>query len=228
MDNGLTYQDRIFPGPRKLESTKIATRLNRPMWMFMIAVMSILTASAMIGTGVQREPKPEAVIPKNAPNVAEAQAMFDQLKSLAGSWEMEHEGKMQIGLVSRLISNGSVLEERMFPGTSHEMVNMYHLDGDSVVCTHYCGVGNQPRMRCKAGKEGEFDFTFESATNLKAPTDMYMGRLLVKITGKDTLVQEWTSYVDGKPSREHDVKLLLKRKPDATPPEAPAKPASAK
>ena len=32
-------------------------------------------------------------------------------------------------------------------GTPGSMISMYHPDGDKILMTHYCAVGNQPRMR---------------------------------------------------------------------------------
>lgn len=73
--------------------------------------------------------------------------MMDAVKLMAGEWEMTDEtGTQQLALSSRLIAAGNVLCETMFPGSDHEMVNMYHLDNGSLVVTHYCAIGNQPRM----------------------------------------------------------------------------------
>ena len=38
----------------------------------------------------------------------------------------------------RVTSAGSVVQETMFPGSDHEMVNMYSVDGDKLLMTHYC------------------------------------------------------------------------------------------
>ena len=54
----------------------------------------------------------------------------------------------------RLAGNGSALVERLFPGTDHEMVSIYHLVGSDLVLTHYCAMANQPRMKLVAGGTG--------------------------------------------------------------------------
>ncbi len=65
--------------------------------------------------------------------------------------------------VFKLLSGGSAVRETMFPGTDHEMTNMYHLDGHDLVLTHYCAEGNQSRMRAKpGGKNNVLEFKFES------------------------------------------------------------------
>ena len=79
---------------------------------------------------------------------------FDALKKLAGEWvEVGKDGKPTDKLVSsvRVTSAGTAVEETLFPGSDHEMVTMYHLDGDDLILTHYCSLGNQPRLR-RAGR----------------------------------------------------------------------------
>ena len=84
-----------------------------------------------------------------------AQEGFEQLKGLAGTWEGEPEGEgaeaeaetKEAGVVKHEIqvsAAGTVVMETMAPGTDHEMINMYHLDGEDLVLTHYCAGGNQP------------------------------------------------------------------------------------
>ena len=46
----------------------------------------------------------------------------------------------------RTTGGGSAVTETLFPGTAHEMMSVYHMDGDDLVLTHYCAGGNQPRM----------------------------------------------------------------------------------
>src|SRR5437868_15374337 len=75
---------------------------------------------------------------------------LDALKGLAGEWtgkakhgDMEHEATVTY----KVTAGGSAVVETVFPGTEHEMVTVYHQDGDDLVLTHYCMLGNQPRMR---------------------------------------------------------------------------------
>lgn len=144
--------------------------------------------------------------PKPAPT------LLDKLAPLSGTWEMTQEGKQVVALVSRVTSNGSVFAETMFPGEAHEMTNMYHMDGSNLVITHYCAMGNQPRMKCTGEKSpGVLEFNFESATNMK-PTDKYMGKLVLTITDNDHIRQEWTSFKDGKAITDHSPKFDLVRK----------------
>jgi hypothetical protein len=131
--------------------------------------------------------------------------MFDKIKSLAGEWTMPGEdGKPMTAATFTVTSNGSVVREIMFPGQSHEMTNVYHLDGSSLVVTHYCAAGNQPRMRARSmDADGSINFTFDSVTNLKTPTTEYMGGLKVIFKDPSHVTQVWTSIVNGKDETSH-------------------------
>ena len=59
---------------------------------------------------------------------------FEKLESLAGTWD-----------ATTLTPDGEkTTVETMFAGTQHEMINMYTVDGDALIATHYCSAENQP------------------------------------------------------------------------------------
>jgi|CXWL01.1.fsa_nt_gi hypothetical protein len=126
-------------------------------------------------------------------------AAFDRLKKLEGDWVMiDDKGAAAPGSVFRVASQGSALREVMFPGAEHEMTNMYHMDGDSVVLTHYCAVGNQPRMRARADASNALRFEFESVTNLRAADEAYMGSMTLTFVDPETIKTDWTHFNPGK------------------------------
>lgn len=137
-------------------------------------------------------------------------SLLDKLKPLAGTW-LHKDGT--VGVESRLTSGGSVLLETMVPGTPHEMVNAFHQDGDALVLTHYCAMGNQPRMVASAEKApGVLVFTLRDATNVDVKTGAYMGQLTLTIVDADHIVQEWQSFKAGKVDGEvHRIELVRKR-----------------
>ncbi len=142
---------------------------------------------------------------------AKKATLLDKLKPLAGEWEMTAEGKTQLALSIKVSSAGSVVCETMFPGSPHEMTNMYSMDGDALIVTHYCAMGNQPRMRCKAeSAPGVLHFVRDGGTNI-AKDQTYMGELKLTITGNDQLKHEWQSF-KGDKLDEHKVSLELTRK----------------
>ncbi len=138
-------------------------------------------------------------------------ALLDQVKQLAGTWEMINEkGEAEPGSVFAVSSAGSVVREVMFPGTDHEMTNVYHMDGPTLVMTHYCAAGNQPRLRAVAGKPGVIDLKLDSITNWTGGKQEYMGELTLTIKDKDHMSQTWASFVDGK--RQPSFVMNMRRK----------------
>ena len=126
-------------------------------------------------------------------------ALLDQVKQLAGTWEMINaKGEPEGGSTFDVTSAGFAVREVMFPGSDHEMTNVYHMDGSTLVMTHYCAAGNQPRMRAAMGKPGVLDFKLDSVTNWTGGSQEYMGELTLTIKDRDHITQSWSSFVDGK------------------------------
>lgn len=123
---------------------------------------------------------------------------FDQLKALVGKWEGTEGGK-KYQIEYRLTGHGSALFETQFPGEPHEMVTVYHMNGDKLELTHYCAAMNQPHMRMAPGKDLKtVKFDFVSGSNMK-PTDVHIHSVVYHFLDKDHIVSEWIGYVKGKP-----------------------------
>ena len=145
-----------------------------------------------------------------SPSVASeltAQQVFDQLKGLKGTWEGQPEGQGDkaeaeaeaSGPVTHEIqvsAAGTVVMETMGPGTDHEMINMYHLDGDDLLLTHYCAGGNQPQMRLDLDQSTAdlLVFDFVGGTNLDSATDHYIGSARIEIVDTDHMESVWGAY----------------------------------
>src|SRR5262245_37313836 len=75
---------------------------------------------------------------------------LEKMKKLAGTWllaDEKGEPTDQIASVIKVTAGGSVVHETLFPGQTQEMVSVYTVDGLDLVMTHYCVLGNQPRMK---------------------------------------------------------------------------------
>src|SRR6478736_10069180 len=75
---------------------------------------------------------------------------LERLKKMVGTWvEADKDGKPTDKVVSvvKVTAGGSAVHETHFPGQPMEMVSVYHLDKGDLVMTHYCVLGNQPRMK---------------------------------------------------------------------------------
>jgi hypothetical protein len=95
----------------------------------------------------------------------------------------------------RVASGGSVVIETLFPGTGHEMVSVYHEDGEDLVMTHYCALGNQPRMRAEGGPEdGRLDFRFTGISNRRSPGELHIHEGWIRVRDRDHVSAEWVSF----------------------------------
>jgi hypothetical protein len=141
---------------------------------------------------------------------------LERLKALAGTWvAVDDKGQptAQVVSVIKVTAAGSAVHETIFPGTGHEMVSVYHLDGPDLVITHYCAAGNQPRMKLDpAGPANRLDFKFAGGTNLDPAKDMHMHEGSITILDADHIEWAWVGYVGGKPAGGHKVGMKLARK----------------
>jgi hypothetical protein len=138
---------------------------------------------------------------------------FEKFKLLAGDWVGEEKGKggHDIHVAYKVTAAGSAVVETIFPGTEHEMVTVIHPEGEDLLLTHYCMLGNQPQMKASGKGEGKkIEFKFVKATNLKSENDMHMHDATFTFVDKDTLKCEWSHYKDGKATGT--VVFELKRK----------------
>ncbi len=125
---------------------------------------------------------------------------FQKIMSLEGSWTGKGmmEGKEQpMQTKFRVTSGGSAVEEVLFPGTPHEMVDVYFMDGDKLMMTHYCAMGNQPRMKMSSSKGNTLDFTYVDATGLPSADAPHMSGISLTVKGKDKLIEDWSSTAHG-------------------------------
>src|SRR5579863_788708 len=105
---------------------------------------------------------------------------FEKMKSLAGSWEGKGSDGMAVRVSYRVTSGGSALMSEIM---GHEdMISMFHMDGDRLLMTHYCGAGNQPRMVGTISPDGKtVKFDFVDATNVLPAQGGHMAHLVVTI-----------------------------------------------
>jgi len=141
---------------------------------------------------------------------------LDAIKRLAGDWvEVGKDGKPTNNVLSsiRVTAAGSAVQEILFPGTPHEMVTMYHHDGPDVVLTHYCILGNQPRLKVEFGKDAnQLVFKFIGGTNLKPEKDAHMSGGVLTLVNDNELRSEWTKCEKGKVCDTFSFHLMRKKK----------------
>ena len=128
---------------------------------------------------------------------------LDRLKALAGEWVAAEDNEMakKGDLVARyaVSAGGTAVVETVFPGSTHEMVTVYHLDGPDLVLTHYCMEGNQPRMRAKDGGRHTARLRLrrrhQHRPQARPPHELGVAGAV----GPDEIRNEWTEIAEGKP-----------------------------
>jgi hypothetical protein len=168
---------------------------------FTLTVALIALTASIIGIA-QDAQKPQS----------DAQKSFDQLKTLAGSWEgpvtmdpTSAEMKMDkpIHVLLRVTSRGNALVHEMQeagavddPTKTDHPVTTFYLDNDRLLLTHYCDAGNRPRMVAKSSADGKtVDFDF-----LDVAGDLQYGHMQhAKFTIVDANhhIEEWTFLMPG-------------------------------
>src|SRR5688500_18579127 len=125
------------------------------------------------------------------------------------------QGPVEMTVQYRLIANGSVLEERVFPGTPNEMVSMYYDKAGKLAMTHYCMLGNRPEMALKSSDAKSLTFDLDaSCCAFDTKKESHMHGITIKFDGPDTISTSCKAMIDGKESPEHAT--VLKRVKDAT------------
>ena len=137
-----------------------------------------------------------------------AQKSFEELKALDGTWKGKSLNGQPLEVAYRVTSNGSAIMSEI--KGKEDMISMFNLDGDRVLLTHYCAVGNQPRMVASASPDGKtFTFEFVDATNLPTPDAAHMIRMVLAMPDANHHTEEWTFSDHGK---EHKEVFDLRRK----------------
>jgi hypothetical protein len=100
---------------------------------------------------------------KNTAAPSDAKKLFDQMKTLAGTWHGTIMG-ISINVTIRVASSGTaILHEATTDGggpPNHE-ITMFYVEGDRLLAMHYCDGGNRARFEGKMsadGKTSEFSF----------------------------------------------------------------------
>jgi len=145
-----------------------------------------------------------------------AKSAFTQLKTMAGTWKYkvsdakEHEHPDDSKVIYRLTGAGSALVETDFPESSHEMVSVYHLDGDDLRMTHYCAAGNQPRLKLDRASStpSRFVFVFDGGTNLDPAKDMHIHAMTMTFGREGEIDCAWEGYEAGKKSGTTHFQLI--------------------
>ncbi|HMK22331.1 MAG TPA: hypothetical protein VK466_08340 [Terriglobales bacterium] len=150
---------------------------------------------------------------------SDAQKSFDQMKTLAGSWEgpvtvdppqpdMSTDNPINVSM--RVTSRGNaVVHEMQESGTPLDPtrydhpVTMFFVDDGRLILTHYCDAGSRPRMTGKVSPDGktvEFEFLDVSGGTKYG----HMHHAVFTIIDANHHTEDWTYIMPGeKPMHAH-------------------------
>jgi len=140
---------------------------------------------------------PAAVVAGNTAPKPNSVLAFERLSALVGEWGGT-ENASEAKLIYRLTSDGSALMED-FQASKDEMITMFTVDGDHLIATHYCSVGNQPQMVTEPIKDSSSSlvFSLSRVTGMKTPDDWHNTGLTVTLEDNQHLTQVWTYEYKG-------------------------------
>lgn len=129
------------------------------------------------------------------------QTSFHQLAGLEGKWVGKGSEGQPIEVSFRMTAGGSALMSEIH-GQGHEnMITMFHMDGDRLIMTHYCGAGNQPRMKVASADAKSISFEFFDGTNI-GPGAGHMQHVTFAQADVNHHTEEWTFIDHGKALKE--------------------------
>ena len=172
----------------------------------------LLTALTLaLSLASQGGEKPQPKLPAPPTNAA-----LEKLKKLAGTWLLaDKDGKAtdQVASVIKVTAGGSVVHETLFPGQPQEMVSVYAVDGADLVMTHYCVLGNQPRMKADPkSPANQIVWRFVGGANLDPKKDKHMHGATLTFVDDDRLEVNGIGWENGAPVKEMCCGLKLVRK----------------
>lgn len=176
-----------------------------------LAFLAITVVGFSVTSGGIRADEKKHEAPKTSANEG-----FTKLQKLIGTWvAADAAGKPteQVVSVFKSTGGGSTIQETIFPGSDHEMVTMYHMDGKDLVLTHYCAAGNQPKMKLDPKSPAkQLNFLFVGGTNFDPAKDTHMHEGRITLIDDDHIEWTWMGHSKGQPSNEHKVSMKLIRK----------------
>ena len=145
-----------------------------------------------------------------------ANAGLEKMKKLAGTWvaaDKDGNPTEEVLSIIKVTAGGSVVHETLFPGQPQEMISIYTADGQDLILTHYCVLGNQPRMKANPKSESnQIVFHFVGGTNLDVAKDKHMHEATLTIVSDDRIEIKGTGWENGAPAQGMCCGLKLVRK----------------
>ena len=117
-------------------------------------------------------------------------------------------------LCSGTVRDASLVETvRAASAAGFDGVSLYHREGADLIMTHYCALGNQPRMKADPrSPSNQIHFLFAGGTNLDPAKDKHMHEGTLTFVDDDHIEFSGVAWENGKPSETHCGTMKLVRK----------------
>jgi hypothetical protein len=139
---------------------------------------------------------------------------FAKLKALQGDW-IDVDGifgeKGKVAVTYRVTGAGHTVVETFPVGTPHEMVTVYHLDGNRLVLTHYCTSNTQPRMVSTGLQGNTLAFDFAGGTNIDPAATSHMHNARIEFISADEIKGTWVNWTHGKSDHAATFRVVRKK-----------------
>lgn len=135
-------------------------------------------------------------------SLTDAQKAFNTIKNMPGTWEGKAADGQGLRVVFKVTSAGSAVMSEI--SGKEDMISMFSLDGTNrLLLTHYCAVGNVPRMQAAVSPDGKtITFTYIDATNLATPDAGHMQKMILTLLDDNHHTETWIFADHGKEMRE--------------------------
>src|ERR1700751_3267958 len=121
----------------------------------------------------------------------EAQKAFNAIKNMPGTWEGQTSEGDTVQVNFKAVSRGSAIVSEILG--KEDMISVFNLDGSRLLMTHYCAMGNQPRMQASVSPDGKtITFNYVDATNLAPPDAGRMQKMVLTVLDENHHIEEWT------------------------------------
>jgi hypothetical protein len=154
--------------------------------------------------------------PGTKPPAPPTNVNLEKMKKLAGTWLVaDKDGKPtdQVASIIKVTAGGSAVHETLFPGQPQEMVSIYTSDGPDLILTHYCVLGNQPRMKADPNSpSNQIVFRFIGGSNFNPQKDKHMHEATLTLISDDRIEVKGTGWENGAPAKDMCCGLKLVRK----------------
>lgn len=173
-------------------------------------------SEVMPDTHVVIESVPTSIqaMPDRAPVMHNA---FDRIKQLAGRWEgsgagnsLPGEKQEKVAVVYEVTSGGHAVLERIFPGTSQEMITVYYDNKGKLNLMHFFMIGTRSVMTLNSNvndNDAIFSFKLLDNSGLDPEVDTHMNSLQISFIDENRINQVWTMFEAGEQSGTYTFSL---------------------